>query len=275
MMTTLLIHEWKRARKPLLVATGIAALMTTVGASAAATGWPLVSLLGSILAVAITAAYVPAVQVLLAVDFWLSSYSRTGYFTQTLPVKGGTIFGAKLLFGAAVTLVGLLVTLVFAAITWAGQAIMTGENANPLHAATRIWSQVVDIASPAVIAVALGLLLLYYIAWLVQLYFSVSIGSESRFNRMGLGGPILVFICLYVAAQILLAVGVLLVPLGIGPVADGLGFMRIDLLGEVIADPTSSGGDILPLGFIPPLVLVTALCLWRTARSWNRHVSLV
>lgn len=275
MMATLLIHEWKRARKPLFVATGIAALMTTVGAAAAATGWPLVSLLGSIFAIAITAAFVPAVQVLLAVDYWLSSYWRTGYFTQTLPVKGGTIFGAKLLFGSAVTLIGLLLTLVLAAIAWAGQAIMVGENPNPFHAAAQIWSQVVELASPAVVVVALGLLLLSYVAWLVQMYFSVSIGSESRFNRMGLGGPILVFVCLYMVVQILLAVSILTVPLGIGPVADGLGFMRIDLLGEVLADPTSSGGDILPLGFIPPLVLVTALCLWRTARSWNRHVSLV
>lgn len=58
-------------------------------------------------------------------------------------------------------------------------------------------------------------------------------------------------------------------------VADGLGFVRIDLLGEVLADPTSSGGDLLPLGFIPPLVLVTVFCLWRTVRSWNLHVSLV
>lgn len=275
MMPTLLTHEWKRAAKPLLTATGIAVLMTAVGSAAAAIGWPIVSLLGAILAIAVTILYVPGIQVLLAVDYWLSSYSRTGYFTQTLPVRGGTIFSAKLLFGFAVTVAGLLVTLVLGALAWMGQAIMVGENANPFRAAGNFWALIVDAASPGIIAVGLGLLLLSYAVWLVQMYFSVSIGSESRFNRMGLGGPILVFICLYVAMQILLAVSILTVPLGIGPVADGLGFVRIDLLGEVLADPTSSGGDLLPLGFIPPLVLVTVLCLWRTARSWNRHVSLV
>lgn len=275
MISTLIAHEWKRTRTLLLTATGIAVLVTAVGALASATGWSVVSLLGSLLAVAVTALYVPAVHVLLAVDYWLSSYARTGCFTQTLPVRGGTLFGAKLLFGFGVTVVGLLITLVLAAIAWAGQAIMAGENANPFAAAGQLWTQISDAASPAVIGVAIAFLLFSYGAWLVQLYFSVSIGSEARFNRLGLAGPILVFIGLYVVMQILLFVSILTVPLGIGPVAGGLGIIRIDLLGEVLSDPAASGGDVMPLGFVPPLVLITGYCLWRTVRSWNRKVALV
>lgn len=275
MMTILLTHEWKRTRSLLLAATGIAALVTAVGSLVSATGWPVVSFLGSLLAIVVTALYVPAIQVLLAVDYWLSSYSRTGYFTQTLPVRGGTIFGAKLLYCLAVTVVGLLITLMLAAIAWTGQAVMAGESANPFAAAGRIWSQIVDVASPGVIALAIVLLLFSYGAWLVQMLFAASIGSESRFNRMGLAGPVVVFIGVYVVLQVLLFVSILVVPLGIGPVADGLGITRIDLLGEVLTDPASSGGDVMPLGFIPPLVVVTGYCLWRTVRSWNRKVSLV
>lgn len=274
MMTTLLTHEWKRTRTPLLAATGIAVLMTALGSVTAATGWPVVSLLGSFLAIAVTVLYVPVIQVLFAVDYWQSSYSRTGYFTQTLPVRGGTIFGAKLLFGITVTIVGLLVTLVLAAIAWAGQATMAGENANPFSAAGQVWSLIVDVASPTVIVLGIALLLFSYGTWLIQMLFSASIGGESRFNRLGLAGPVVVFIGVYVVMQILLFISILVVPLGIGPVVDGLGIIRIDLLGEVLSDPASSGGDVMPLGFIPPLVLITGYCLWRTARSWNRKVSL-
>ena len=76
MMTTLLTHEWKRAAKPLLTATGIAVLMTAVGSAAAASGWPIVSLLGAILAIAVTVLYVPGIQVLLAVDYCPATRGR-------------------------------------------------------------------------------------------------------------------------------------------------------------------------------------------------------
>lgn len=94
---------------------------------------------------------------------------------------------------------------------------------------------------PGVIALAIALLLFSCGAWLIQMLFSASIGSESRFNRMGLAGPVVVFIVVYVVLQVLLFVSILVVPLGI----------------------------------ILSLVLVTGYCLWRTVRSWNRKVSLV
>src|SRR5699024_5623773 len=89
MITALLTHEWRRTRSMVGAATGIALLVVAAAALLVAPGWPGLSLLGVLLGAAALGGYVPVLQVLLAVDYWRSSYGRIGYFTQTLPIRGG------------------------------------------------------------------------------------------------------------------------------------------------------------------------------------------
>jgi len=55
------------------------------------------------------------------------------------------------------------------------------------------------------------------------------------------------------------------------------GSLAVVGFGTNFADAFAGEGndDVMPLGFLPVLVLVAAVCLWRTHYSWNRKVSLV
>lgn len=122
------------------------------------------------------------------------------------------------------------------------------------------------------IVVAVLVIVLFYLGWSIQLFFAASRGSDEPLNRHGAGGPALVFVVLYVVAQALSMVGMLALPLAIDPTAEGdLGIIAIDAVASMGASDTG----YMPLGFILPMALIAAYCLWRTARSWNRRVSLV
>src|SRR5690606_30081573 len=131
MITTLLSHEWKRTRTAMGLATGTAVAAAVVGSLLAATGWVGVSQTGVILAGAAVFGLVPALQLLLAIDYWRSSHGSGGAFTQTLPIRGRRIFAAKLLHMWLVTLAALVLSVVvLTPLLWWGIATANGSDAN-------------------------------------------------------------------------------------------------------------------------------------------------
>ena len=104
MIAALLKHEWLRTRSLLGSIGAVAVLLVAAGTALTATGWPGISLVGMLMVMAPLAALVPATQIALAVHYWQSSYSRTGYFTQSLPLSGVTIYAAKLAWALLVSL---------------------------------------------------------------------------------------------------------------------------------------------------------------------------
>lgn len=274
MMLTLLKHEWMRTRSLLGTVVGLAALTALLATLLAATGWPLLSTLGIGVATIVIFALAPVLQVALTADYWRSSYSRTGYFTHSLPLRGATIYTAKLLWAATVTLAALAATAVLGGIFWWGAAGQLGVEPNPFIALGNAWALVNEAASPGmVVAVALALLALY-LAWPIQYYFAVSVGNESRLNRFGLGGPVLAFVGVYMVTQVASMLGMLALPLGLGMREGQLSLTTFNFISEMSADAGVSN-EVMPLGFLPPLIVIAALCLWRTVHSWNRRVALV
>ena len=274
MTTTLLKHEWLRTRGLLATIAGVALVLVLLGSALAATRWALISTIGAYAVLVTIAALVPAVQITLAADYWRSSYSRVGYFTQTLPIPGPTIYRAKLLWAWIATLGTLIVVVVLTALAWPGTARGLGfPELNPFAAIADVWSGLTAAVPVWQLSVGLVLaLVLAVLLWPVQYYFAASYGSEEPRNRLGAGGPVLVWVGLYVAAQIITLVCMLAVPLGIGSVGNGLGIVSYAPLGELTSpDPA----DVMPLGVVPALVLVAAFCLWGTVRSWRSRVSLV
>lgn len=274
MTATLLKHEWLRTRSMLGAIAGIAVVLAALGSLLAATRWPLISTIGAYAVTVTIAGLVPAVQLALAADYWRSSYGRTGYFTQTLPVSGPTIFRAKLLWAWTATLGAIVAVLVLGALAWPGTARGMGHaELNPFVAFADFWSGILETAAVwqvivgLIIALALGVLI-----WPVQYYFAVSIGSEEPLNRLGAGGPVLMWLAVYVAAQVVALAGLLVVPLGIGATDGGLGIVGYAPLSELTS---GNPEDVMPLGIIPALALVAALCLWRTVCSWRSRVSLI
>ena len=272
MTTTLLKHEWLRTRGMLGSILGIFALLILLGAMLAMTGWVMLATLGLVIAIVAVLLLVPAAQLALAVDYWRVSYGRIGYFTQTLPTPGGTIFRAKFVWAMVASLGGLVATLILALFTWWAASVQFGVPSPTSGVIGDTWATVTDVAPGWAIAGGLLLLVASYLIWPVYYYFSASVGSEQRFSGLGVGGPIVVFVLMYIAVQVLSFVGLLAVPIGLEIDESSMAFVQFNVLGEMAAGSGSS--DVMPLGYLVPMALVAVYCLWRTAHSWNHKVAL-
>lgn len=267
MTTTLLKHEWLRTRAPLGALAGVVSLVVLLGCLLLPFG-SILATFGLIVAIGGVCLLVPAAQLLLAADFWRSGFGRTGYFTQSLPIRGGTVFRAKLAWSALASLAAL-VWAVFLGLVIRQVAVWSMETAPP--GPRELWQQASEVM-PAWMIVAAALLFLAYIGvWPIFYYFSVSVGHEKRLAGLGAGGPIVVFVGVYLVVQVVTFLGLAVIPFGIGMDGDRLGVVPFHLLDEMTAGTTSS--DVMPLGVVVILV-VAVVCLWRTVRSWNHRIAL-
>lgn len=272
MTTTLLKHEWLRTRGMLGSILGILALLIVLGAVLSMTGWVLLATLGLAIAILAVLLLVPAVQLALAVDYWRVSYGKIGYFTQTLPAQGSTIFRAKFLWAMVASFGALVASLILGLFTWWAASVQFGVMSPTSGVLGDMWGTVTDVVPGWAIAAGLLLLLASFLIWPVWYFYSASVGSEQRFSGLGVGGPIVVFVLLYIAMQLLSFVGLLLVPFGVEIGESSMAFVQFNVLGEMAAGSGSS--DVMPLGYLVPLALVALYCLWRTAHSWNHKVAL-
>ena len=274
MIAALLKHEWLRTRSLLGSIGAVAVLLVAAGTALTATGWPGISLVGMLMVMAPLAALVPATQIALAVHYWQSSYSRTGYFTQSLPLRGPTIYAAKLLWALLVSLAGLLVSLGLLLAAWPVIAGQLGADRNPFSVAGQMWSSFASVAPAPVLIAAVVLFVGMILIWPIQYFFAASVGSETPLNRLGLGGPVVVFLGLYLASQVLVFLGMAALPWGLTMVDGQLGIDHWSVFAEMAAGDASRD-DIMPIGFVPALLVIAVVCLLRTVHSWRRKISLV
>ena len=272
MVTTLIKHEVLRTRTFLAIVFGAATLLTLVGWLMAYTPWSVVQILGIVVMFATVSVFILVLQLALAYDYWRSSYTKTGYFTQSLPAKGSTIYGAKLLWGGLVVVVGTIWNLVLLIPVVMGIAHTQGETvtfANLRELLSFAWA-----AAPAWAWLVLGVLFLITIVGsLATYYFAASVGSEAWINKLGIGGPIIVAFAAYTILQILLFLGILAVPLGLAGNGDGtLSLTSVNFYEMFVAE---GNDNVMPLGFFPVFLIAMAVMVWRTVVSWNKKVSLV
>lgn len=272
MTTTLLKHEWLRTRGALGMFFGVVVLVGILGSLLGVTGWAVLSMLGLLLGVLAVLAVVPGVQLLLAADYWRSGYGRTGYFTQSIPVRGSTIFWAKLLWAVVVTVVAMVLTLALGWLVWWAVAV-NGDFTRPTpEVIGSVVEALFDVAPVWMIIAGAVLVPVWVMTASVYYYFSVSVGHESRLASLGIGGPIVVFVVLYVCTQILSLLAMVVIPFGLGSDGERVAVVPFNLLEEM---STASGtGSVMPLGFVVMLLLLAVFCLWRTVRSWNHKVAL-
>ncbi|GEK80432.1 hypothetical protein [Agrococcus baldri] len=274
MTATLLKHEVLRTRGFLLTIAGAALGLAAVGSALAVTGWPVLAPFGLVLGAIGAFGLLPAMQLALAVDYWRSGYGRIGYFTQTLPVRGSRIFGARIVWAAVVVLLGLIATLaIWFLVMLAAAVTLFGLTPGTLLQQIGEVLGAAYAAAPWLVAVGAPLtLLLLYGYNTVTYYAAASIGSERWLQRLGWGGPVLTWFVLSTAVQLVLLLGILAIPFGLGVTDAGeFGFVPADLLAAMIADTEL---QLMPIGFVPALVVVIPLLLWRTAHSWNHRVAL-
>lgn len=274
MIAALLKHEWLRTRSLLGSIGAVAVLLVAAGTALTATGWPGISLVGMLMVMAPLAALVPATQIALAVHYWQSSYSRTGYFTQSLPLSGVTIYLAKLAWALLVSLLAVLATAGLLMAAWPVLAGQLGGERNPFSLIRQMWEAGTAVTSTPVLIAGILLFVGLILIWPIQYFFAASVGSETPLNRLGLGGPVVVFLGLYLASQVLVFLGMAALPWGLTMVDGQLGIEHWFVFAEIAAGDASRD-DIMPVGFVPMLLLIGVVCLLRTVHSWRRRISLV
>lgn len=279
MTTTLLKHEFIRTRSLLGQYFALATLVVLAGTLLAFFNWPVLGPLGAIVSVLTIVSLVPVLHLLLGWDYWRSSYRGSGYLTHSIPVRGSRIFWTKLLWAVIVTLVALAVCVLLAAILWPAVARNpdfasdVGPNPSPnlFVVIGELWALATQFIPTGLLVTLLIAAFALILVAPIEYFFAASVGSESRFAKLGAGGPFLVFVLMYVATQALMFASFFAIPFGLGPTENGkLGIIHIDTTAAMEADQLNAA----PLGFFVSMVLMCAFCLWRTHRSWNEKVSL-
>lgn len=276
MLGVLFAQEVRTTWKTLVVTVGITLLVAAVSLTAGALRVPVLGAIGLVVGVLAIAMITPLVLALLAESYWRTMYGREGYFTMAIPVRGRTLFAAKVLYGVAATLLALVITLAGAAGALVAFALSEGGSVALAFAGLR----------ETLASVGAGTLWLLAACILLQFVFTVvagaavmSVGAEARFNHLGFGAPVLGGVIVYFAMQIIGLAAMLFVPFGMritGPDAGALvaeGMLHEFLL--VLRDPAAgSEPSVIGLGIVPVSLIVTALLAWLGARSVDRRTSL-
>lgn len=277
MTAALLGQELRSTRRMLLGALGTILLVAALSFLVAALRVPALGPAGLVVGILASLLLVPAALAVLAVRYWQSMYGREGYFTMSIPVRGRRLYWIKSLYALAVSLLAGALSALGLGV---GMVVLGVSQGRSVASAIDELRKALDGVGPAMLWF-LGVVLL------VQLVFTVlcgsaimSIGAESRFNRLGFGAPLLGWVGLYVFMQGAGLAAMLLIPLGLtisGP--DAGSFVAQGMLQDFITalQHPGSGDDqvtVLGLGIVPLSIVVTALLAWWGVRSIERHTSL-
>lgn len=281
MIAKLLKHEFVRTRALLGVIFGAALASVALGCVLLALGIPVLETFGVIFSLLPVLVLVPAVQILMAVDFWQSSFRSQGYLTHAIPVKGATIYWTKLLWQMIVSAVAIVVGFFLLALVWfvlgtAGLEFFAAEPnlftlvGNVLGAAGDIFP------APVLYGVIIPLLLLAaFFQWPVYYTFAASVGSAGSLGRMGGGGPVIAALLAWLASQVITFLALVVVPFGVdlAPLEAGNApeFIHVSIT-RLIA--SGSNSDIIPLGAFAGVAIMLVAYLWMSQRSWNTKVEL-
>lgn len=282
MIGKLLKHEFIRTRGIIGVVVGAALAAIALGCALMAFRIPVLNEFGVVLGLLPVIVLVPALQIILAVDFWRSSFRSEGYLTHAIPVKGSTIYWTKLGWAMIVTAVALVIDFLLLALVWFVVGTTLGAaffDPDPnlfavVGEVLRNAGQVVPV--PVLYGLVIPLLLIgVFFMWPVFFMFVATVGSEGRFGRMGAGGPIVVAIVAWIAWQVAAVISLAAVPFGLDMSMIERGgapeFVHYGMAQLIAADPDS---EVMPLGMFAGMAIMIVVFLWLSRRSWNKKVEL-
>ncbi|WP_353112726.1 hypothetical protein [Microbacterium sp.] len=274
MIGTLFAQELRATWKNLSTGVGIALLVIVVSFALAALRIPVVGDIGLTMGLIVAAVITPAVLGMLIENYWRTMYGREGYFTMTIPVRGRTLFTAKVLYGFVAAVVALMITVL--CLLGGAVAFSLSQGQEPFGFVRGAFSAV----EPWMLWSSAAALLLMA-AYLVIVGAAVmSIGAQGRFNHLGFGAPVLGAVILYFVMQIVTLAAILFVPVGVVMTGQDAGtLVGRGMLDDFVAALTAPGGSdaaphVLGLGFVLTSVAVAALMAWWGGRAVERHTSL-
>lgn len=269
MIRNLVKHELIRTRGVAATVFGVDALLAALGFVMALTRLPVIAGLGQVLVVAAAGALVPVLLLCLAVEHWRSSFTGRGYLTHAIPVRGATQLWVKVGMANLWGLLALLLSCWWALVASLAMARVQGRPMSEVFDGLRAtWRSLLDAPVSAVL-VGLALILFTLLGYVAMLWFAVAVGSERRMSGTS-WGPVVVYVALYVIVQTVTMAAIMLVPFGMEMAGENLFHVHSINVMEMMG----TNSTVLPLGFLPVLVLLPIPLLWRARQSWEHRVSL-
>ncbi len=272
MLTTLLGEQFRSTTRWVASVVGVVMLIVVVSLVPGFLGLSMLGGLGAALAVVLLILLVPIVLTLLAGDYWQSMSGRRASFTHTLPVRGRELYAAKVLHALIVAAVTGAVALGGLGLTLVAHARMDGVGVGEEWRSTL---SSFDALPGALAGVVVAVLVLEFVVVIIQVPAVLSIASESRFQGLGWGAPLIGLILLYLADQLVNLIGMLFLPVGIVLTGRDAGsFVARGMLGEMVsALRTGAQPSVIGLGSFATNLVLTAVLVWWGVRSIERHTS--
>ncbi|MDO5092749.1 MAG: hypothetical protein Q4D79_04905 [Propionibacteriaceae bacterium] len=270
MVRTLIKHEALRTTPGLGAAFGIATLIVLFSGIIAHVNLSVVSQIFAIAGIMVLSGLPVAVQLFLAVDFWRTSWGKSGYLTHSLPVKGSTILTVRLLWAFVVQvalclwlLLGLLLFLYLA------NPVFKGDGPGFTEAFPQLLQQVSE-AVPWWLWV-LGVAAVLFLMWFSQAiyYFAATIGNGPRLASLGIAGPVVAWVVTNMVLQVVVLPAMFL-PVGIVATDGRLHFASVNMVEALV----NQANNLMPVGFFLPIAVVAVLLVPWMAHSWNHRISL-
>lgn len=263
MVGKLMKHEWRRTRGLLGIATLVAVgigLIAWMGSMIS----PIVFAPAFMIGVLVASLLPFATQVYLAMHLYQTTYGRRGYFEHAIPVKGSTLLLTKYLYAAIVSIFSVALTALTVFLLHLGERNVDGSTVAGFWQAWEFLGEWSPWAQPLVVIV----LLLTLLSYLAHFYFSVTVGSESWLNKLGVMGPVLVFVIVYVVLQVVAFLGLFIPPaysFQRGQWEWGIPFLTL-------IDSSDNGS--LPVMAVGLTFIAAGVLLWRSVVSVSKKLEL-
>ncbi|WP_316670306.1 hypothetical protein [uncultured Propionibacterium sp.] len=270
MFTTLVGQEFRSHGRGCLAIIGLGVLTGLLFTGLGMLPVPILGAFSAQLAMLVFGALPVVVLVYLGVAYWRTMYGRRGYLTFALPVRGRTIFAAKLVHGciwagicAAVAVLGLVFRAWMITVPGGGSL---GDLLDRISEYSRaigarmFWGLIVLSVVSAICTI-------------VECAAVLSIGAQSRWNHLGFGAPVIGFVLLEVVNQVLAVIAMFVIPIGVDLSDQRIVVQNVaaPLLDAIRADAEPG---VIGIGsvFVGPVLAV--LLGWWAVRAIERHTSL-
>lgn len=276
MIGTLIAQDFRATRKSLFAVIGIALLVIVLSLTLTALRVPVIGGIGLVVGIIAAVALSLVVLGLLVESYWRTMYGAEGYFTMTIPVRGRTLFLAKVLYGLMVSIAAAALSA--AGLVAAAVAFALSQGLEPFD----FLRTGLGMVEPWMAWFAAAALLLQIIFLVVVGAGIMSVGAQGRYNHLGFGAPLLGAVIVYLVMQAVTFAAIMLIPVGIVMVGPDAGTlvargMLPEFLAAVGGEPAAGNGapsQVLGLGFVFTSAVLLAVMGWWGARSVESHTSL-
>ena len=279
MLGQLIKHEFRATRRAVPFVYLITLAMAGVNYLTVRLGIQWLFTLTMVFLILLAVSEVIVTYVLVISRFYKNLYSNEGYLMHTLPVRPRDLLVSKVVISVAWMAASYLVLLGVFLVVIAAAAAQNHQTLSGLYDSIIQGSGITHIVSVPLAAflIALyGLLSICYV--LAQVFFSIAFGSTARFHKQGVAGPIVTFLVVYFAMQMLALAFIVIVPLGVEFVQGTSGQLTgLHLVGEgmlrMLLQPPKTGG-VIGLGSVVLMVLGSIGLFFATGRIMAKQTSL-